>query len=74
MDETDNRQGLLYGALAKAQGGMVNPPKNREVQVRSEKGSYTSPTPRSTASSTSSVPACRRTACPTPRRWSGTAR
>jgi hypothetical protein len=41
MDETDNRQGLLYGALAKAQGGMVNPPKNREVQVRSEKGSYT---------------------------------
>lgn len=40
MEEIDNRQGMLHAALAKAQGGMVNPPKNREVQVRSEKGAY----------------------------------
>jgi hypothetical protein len=30
----------LAGALAKAQAAFTNPPRNREVQVRSDKGSY----------------------------------
>jgi len=36
----EDQNGALYGALAKAQGEMTNPIKNREVQVRSDKGSY----------------------------------
>tara|TARA_R110000868_G_scaffold104662_5_gene288486 strand:- start:651 stop:1337 length:687 start_codon:yes stop_codon:yes gene_type:complete len=37
--QTD-RQALLYGALAKAQGAMSNPDRNRTVTVRSDKGNY----------------------------------
>jgi hypothetical protein len=40
MDENIDKQGLLYAALAKAQGGMANPVKNREVAVKSDRGSY----------------------------------
>ncbi len=36
----EDQQGALYGALAKAQGEMSNPIKNREVTVKSDKGSY----------------------------------
>lgn len=39
MDEF-KAQAALYAALAAAQGSMANPTKNREVAVRSDKGSY----------------------------------
>lgn len=39
MDEL-KAQAALYAALAVAQGSMANPTKNREVAVRSDKGSY----------------------------------
>jgi len=35
-----DRQAALYGALAKAQGQMKNPDRNRTVNVRSDKGNY----------------------------------
>ena len=36
----EDQNGALYAALAKAQGEMSNPIKNREVTVKSDKGSY----------------------------------
>ena len=40
MDETQ-KHAALFAALAKAQGQMKNPERNRTVTVRSDKGSYT---------------------------------
>jgi hypothetical protein len=40
MNMEIDQNGALYGALAKAQGEMSNPIKNREVSVKSDKGSY----------------------------------
>lgn len=40
MDENMDKQALLYAALAAAQGKMSNPTKNREVAVKSDRGSY----------------------------------
>lgn len=39
MNQSENIAELA-AALAKAQGAMTNPPKNREVKVKSEKGEY----------------------------------
>jgi len=39
-DTIENQQAALYAALAKAQGQMRNPDKNRTVKVRSDKGNY----------------------------------
>lgn len=35
-----NPEAALYAALAKAQGSMSNPTKNREVSVKSDRGAY----------------------------------
>lgn len=40
MSEDMDKQALLYAALAAAQGKMSNPTKNREVAVKSDRGSY----------------------------------
>jgi hypothetical protein len=40
MSDEIKAQAALYAALAKAQGAMSNPVKNREVSVRSDRGAY----------------------------------
>lgn len=40
MSEELNQQSALYAALARAQGSMSNPVKNREVSVKSDRGAY----------------------------------
>lgn len=40
MSDEMKAQAALYAALAKAQGAMSNPIKNREVSVKSDRGAY----------------------------------